>query len=557
MALAYSYVRFSSKPQEFGDSLRRQIEGTEKFCKRHGLTLDTSLTLHDLGVSGFKGKNKNKGSLGEFVRLAEKGSIPPGSYLVLENLDRLSREDLRPAFTLLLRILDCKVNIATVAPEQIYRHDSLDQLGFFQAVIELSRGHSESARKSERLQASWSEKRKNIEKEIFTANAPGWVTAKKDRSGFVLNEGKAEVIRRVFQLATEGKGHDNIAWLLNQDKTPLPTRRGTQWHGSVVQKILKSRTVIGEFQLHEKKNGKRTPIGKPIQNYYPPVISERLFDGVQDAMKLRKKHKGPITNKCPNLFTGLLFDPIDGCSLNVEIKHQADGYRLVSSKGKRGVEGARYISFPYSVIEQALLKSISELKASDLAPDSTGINEMAVASGRLTELDTKIEKIKSRIKGDETADDALFDLLREFSQERVQLVNQIRELKEQAANGYGETLGDAQSIIEMLHTADDKLDFRLKLRARFASLISKIWVVLVEMDTKYRTAPKGCLIQVDFRNGAQSRQIITRSHKPQFITVKGVMIKHLLPDNAKKASEILKQFWLPHLQPTKKGGVKF
>jgi len=33
---AYSYVRFSSKQQAEGDSLRRQTEKAEAFCKRRG-----------------------------------------------------------------------------------------------------------------------------------------------------------------------------------------------------------------------------------------------------------------------------------------------------------------------------------------------------------------------------------------------------------------------------------------------------------------------------------------------------------------------------------------
>jgi hypothetical protein len=39
----YSYVRFSSKKQEEGDSIRRQIEGTAAWAKRAGVHLDTSL----------------------------------------------------------------------------------------------------------------------------------------------------------------------------------------------------------------------------------------------------------------------------------------------------------------------------------------------------------------------------------------------------------------------------------------------------------------------------------------------------------------------------------
>ncbi|MCE9560760.1 MAG: recombinase family protein [Planctomycetes bacterium] len=48
--VAFSYVRFSTPSQTQGDSLRRQTEQAAAYCARNNLTLDTSLTLKDLGV---------------------------------------------------------------------------------------------------------------------------------------------------------------------------------------------------------------------------------------------------------------------------------------------------------------------------------------------------------------------------------------------------------------------------------------------------------------------------------------------------------------------------
>jgi len=48
---AYSYIRFSSLEQAKGDSYRRQLERTEKYCKEHNLVLNDT-RYADLGVSG-------------------------------------------------------------------------------------------------------------------------------------------------------------------------------------------------------------------------------------------------------------------------------------------------------------------------------------------------------------------------------------------------------------------------------------------------------------------------------------------------------------------------
>src|SRR4051794_7179131 len=94
-ALAYSYIRFSSPQQAEGDSLRRQHELRDAWLKRSGARLDTSLTLRDEGVSGFTGShrtNPDRHALAAFLDLVKKGRIPQGSFLVVESLDRLSRE---------------------------------------------------------------------------------------------------------------------------------------------------------------------------------------------------------------------------------------------------------------------------------------------------------------------------------------------------------------------------------------------------------------------------------------------------------------------------------
>src|SRR5215467_1963131 len=98
MRRAYSYIRFSTPEQAKGDSLRRQTELSERYAREHGLTLDDKLTFRDLGKSAFRGKNAQEGELGDFIKAVEDGRIKRGSYLLVENLDRLSRQPARKAY---------------------------------------------------------------------------------------------------------------------------------------------------------------------------------------------------------------------------------------------------------------------------------------------------------------------------------------------------------------------------------------------------------------------------------------------------------------------------
>src|SRR5690606_33715882 len=90
--LAYSYVRMSTDAQQKCDSLRRQTELSKAYAERSGLTLVEDFKLHDIGVSAFKGDNAATGALRRFLEAVENGKIPQGSYLLVESLDRLSRD---------------------------------------------------------------------------------------------------------------------------------------------------------------------------------------------------------------------------------------------------------------------------------------------------------------------------------------------------------------------------------------------------------------------------------------------------------------------------------
>src|SRR5262245_51402531 len=119
MPVAYSYLRFSSPEQARGDSVRRQTEATAAWCKRNGVTLDQSLSLRDEGVSAFKGKhreNPDVHGLAAFLTAVKSGRVPDGSYLIVENLDRLSREDVDAALELLLSLTRNGIRVVQLAP---------------------------------------------------------------------------------------------------------------------------------------------------------------------------------------------------------------------------------------------------------------------------------------------------------------------------------------------------------------------------------------------------------------------------------------------------------
>ena len=140
-----------------GDSVRRQIEKTEAWCSKHNVTLDQSFNLSDLGVSAFRGKNVQTGALAGFLHAAREGRIPKNRYLIIESLDRLTRNDITPALSLFLSILETGLTIVTHSPERVISSVSInnDTMAILEVIFILSRANEESQIKSQRVGASW------------------------------------------------------------------------------------------------------------------------------------------------------------------------------------------------------------------------------------------------------------------------------------------------------------------------------------------------------------------------------------------------------------------
>jgi hypothetical protein len=102
---AYSYIRWSSQPQTWGDSERRQLQEHQDWAARRGLKL-SERTFADRGVSAKAGKNLSEGALGELVKIAK-----PGDIILLEEHDRFSRQNPLDAMLNLREIVNRGVNL--------------------------------------------------------------------------------------------------------------------------------------------------------------------------------------------------------------------------------------------------------------------------------------------------------------------------------------------------------------------------------------------------------------------------------------------------------------
>jgi len=353
---AYSYIRFSTPQQLKGDSLRRQLEASRAYAKQHDLVLDES--LRDIGVSAFKGKNATEGALKKFIELVEAGRIEKGSILILESLDRLSRQQVFTALGLFSSILSAGVEIVTLSDGQHYTAESINDVGQLMfSLISMSRSHEESAVKSKRLAASWENKRKLAVEgnRPMTGNCPKWLRVSDDRSCFEVIEERAEIIRNIYAQSLSGVGQRKIAANLNKNGVAT-FNKGSMWHDSYIAKVINSKAVIGEYQ--PKKKGE--PIGEPIPDYYPAIVSEDIYYKVQSARVSRRSPSsaGRKGEKFSNLFSGLCKCLECGSTYRLIKNGRSHTIRCNNNYMKNGCECAKRWS--YKSVENAALLTLSE-----------------------------------------------------------------------------------------------------------------------------------------------------------------------------------------------------
>jgi Resolvase, N terminal domain len=151
---AYSYVRFSTPEQAKGASYERQIEMAQAYARERGLQL-AETTYKDLGVSAFRHKNAETGALRAFLKAVEDGDIPAGSYLLVESLDRLTREAILEAQSLFGLIISAGITIITLLDRKEYSKAGINSAptDLILAIVLMMRGRmrttgSESAQQS-------------------------------------------------------------------------------------------------------------------------------------------------------------------------------------------------------------------------------------------------------------------------------------------------------------------------------------------------------------------------------------------------------------------------
>ncbi|WP_407579576.1 recombinase family protein [Citrobacter koseri] len=282
MKKAISYIRFSSSIQQYGDSLRRQARQINDWLEKHPEYELDDITYRDLGISAYNGTHATRGAFADFMEAVEQGCIIPGTVLLVESLDRLSREKIGEATDRLKNILLAGIEVVTLTDQTHYTISSLDDpYSLIKAILIAQRAYEESEIKSQRMRFAWQKKREEAAKtgKLITRSCPRWL--KPDESGehFVVINEYANSVNQVFKLRLRGHSLNAIAKTLNDKGVITLTGEYGVWNPSTIEKLLGNKAVIGTYTPSYRTMSKGV---KEILNYFPSIISEKLFSEVQE-----------------------------------------------------------------------------------------------------------------------------------------------------------------------------------------------------------------------------------------------------------------------------------
>ena len=355
------YCRLSNEDALDGESnsIQNQKEFLTRYAADHGYT-----NLKILVDDGYTGTNFDRPGVQEGFALVKEGLV--GCWLV-KDLSRFGRDYLTVGqYT---DIIFPSYDVRFIAVNDGVDSERGDSDGF--AAIRNLFNEWYPRDTSKKVRAVFRQKGtsgKHLGKPPY-----GYRTDPADKDHWIIDEDAAPVVKRIFDLAIDGKGPEQIARILEQDKVmtakalyakqsennPDPKKRKKMperpyhWIGQSVAGILERMEYTGctcNFKTYSKsyKLKKRIPNAIEDMCIFPDtqeaIVSQAQWDRVQE---LRKNKRRPVKAERQGLFAGLVYCADCGSKLHFAtckgFEGKQDHYVCNNYKSNRGTCTAHYI----------------------------------------------------------------------------------------------------------------------------------------------------------------------------------------------------------------------
>jgi DNA invertase Pin-like site-specific DNA recombinase len=312
----------------------------------------------DEGRSGYTGDHVGpKGQLRRFVDLVDAGKIPQGSYLVVESLDRLGRDNVNKAQERLLGITNAGVNVVTLLDGEKIYHAGGSAADLIMSVLVMERANEESRAKAKRSRDNWETAfaKARTEKKPVGKQVAMWLrlVEKDGKKVYEPDPVHEATVQRIFDECIAGHGFIAISKHLNADGAKA--FRSDSWGSSSVQDVLMNKCVLGEWS---PKDGKGA-----IPDYFPQIITPEKWERAQEAM--RKRRRGDYTRQTSNFQIWQQVGCCSVCSSSMNLVQKGPEERhkyLMCSQKRRGL-CAEAVNVRYDKSEQVFRELLIKVGA--------------------------------------------------------------------------------------------------------------------------------------------------------------------------------------------------
>ena len=349
--------------------------------------------------------------------------------------------------------------------------------------------------------------------EHIASNPPyGYIKDPQDKKKWIVDEGAAKVVRRIFNLCIAGKGPMQIAKILTDDKVLTVTayharQKGWtmpenlyQWCAKSVAGILERREYTGctvNFKTYTKSLKFKKRMENPVENQkvfedtQPAIIEKGQWERVQE---LRKNKRRPTKTGRTSMFSGLLYCADCGaklyfCTCNTYKDNSQNHFVCSNYKSNTGSCKIHYIreQVLYRIVLETIQRTLTyvrmfrkdfklEMLAQDEESRKAELAEkqkaLSGAKKRMEDLDRIIQHIYEDNVLGKLSDSRYLKLSRQYEKEQAEIEQLAavleREIETQA--------GQVSNVNEFLKLVDKYLDIPELDAAILNELVSRIVV---------------------------------------------------------------------------------
>lgn len=327
------YARVSTQEQAVeGTSLEHQSDQLESYCQSQGWKV-----IQEYVDAGFTGKDSDRPKLKHLLADAKLGLF---NKVVVYKMDRLARN-----LRLLLEIEDkLKENgISFHSVKEAFDTSTASGRHFLQMLGMISEWEREAI--IERTKAG---RLQRYKQGCWGAGNPSYgYSYNHHTKKLVIDEEKATIVRKIFNMYTTGKSLSYIANELNKELIPSRNGKGKGWWSSSVRHIIINPIYKGTLLVNRHQNIEhlsRVDIDKVITIKISPIIRETTWELAQQHLKSNKRCQPVRKDKW--LLQGLITCGLCGYSFATSYSRQKRIYNCRGRLRAAHIDGSPRCTLP-------------------------------------------------------------------------------------------------------------------------------------------------------------------------------------------------------------------